>query len=218
MSWLVDRLFVVIPLIVSLVIHEYAHARAAAMLGDDTARKHGRLTLDPTAHIDPIGTVLLPLLGIPFGWAKPVPVDPTRFRRTINMRFGMAVTAFAGPLSNIVLAGVFAIAFGALVAVLESFAPAQWSNSARLLATLMSVNVSLAVFNLLPIPPLDGSRIVDWALPAPFRPAWESFKPRANWALLLLILGMNRLPWSPFDAGLSLATGLAGYVATTLAQ
>ena len=218
MSWLIDRLFVVIPLIVSLVIHEYAHARAAAMLGDDTARRSGRLTLDPTAHIDPIGTVLLPLLGIPFGWAKPVPVNPTRFRRDINMRFGMAITALAGPLSNIVLAAIFATAFGVLVAEQVTLAPAQWTNTARLLATLMSVNVSLAVFNLLPIPPLDGSRIVDWALPAPLRPAWESFKPHANWALLLLILGMNRLPWSPFDAGLSLATGLAGYVAEALSQ
>src|SRR5580698_8792478 len=93
-----------IPLILSLTVHEWAHAYSAFRLGDDTAARQGRLTLNPIPHIDPFGTILCPLLGIPFGWAKPVPVNPVRFNREISMRAGMMITAAAGPLSNLVLA------------------------------------------------------------------------------------------------------------------
>src|SRR5689334_23219884 len=93
-----------IPLILSLTVHEWAHAYSAFRLGDDTASRQGRLTLNPIPHIDPIGTILCPLLGIPFGWAKPVPVNPLRFNRGVSMRTGMMITAAAGPLSNLVLA------------------------------------------------------------------------------------------------------------------
>src|SRR5271157_1843260 len=97
------RLTFLVPLILSLSVHEWAHAWAAWRLGDDTARLLGRMTLNPLAHIDPLGTVLLPLLGVPFGWAKPVPVNPLRFRG-VSMSIGMLLTAAAGPISNIVLA------------------------------------------------------------------------------------------------------------------
>src|SRR5512143_3587864 len=112
-TWLADQIIVLIPLWVSLSVHECAHAWAAWRLGDDTARLLGRMTLNPMAHVDPIGTLLLPLLGVPFGWAKPVPVQPHRFRRTVSMRTGMMITALAGPLSNVLLA---AIGLGVLAA------------------------------------------------------------------------------------------------------
>ena len=92
-----------VPLVLSLSVHEWAHALAATALGDTTAKDQGRLTLNPVAHVDLVGTIALPLLGIPFGWAKPVPVEPTRFRRDVSMNGGMLVTALAGPLSNLLL-------------------------------------------------------------------------------------------------------------------
>src|SRR5215471_12296793 len=98
-----------VPLLLSLTVHEWAHAWSAYRLGDDTAAKLGRLTLNPIAHIDPIGTLILPLLGVPFGWAKPVPVVASRFRRGVNMTTGMMITAAAGPLSNVVLAVLSAV-------------------------------------------------------------------------------------------------------------
>src|SRR5512142_2218234 len=103
---------ILIPLLLSLTVHEFAHAWSAARLGDDTGARAGRLTLNPLAHIDPIGTILLPLLGIPFGWARPVPVDPSRFRRTVKMRTGVMLTAAAGPLSNVILAVVCTVGYG----------------------------------------------------------------------------------------------------------
>ncbi|HMF44095.1 MAG TPA: site-2 protease family protein, partial [Polyangia bacterium] len=91
-------------MLLSLTVHEWAHAWSAYRLGDDTASKLGRLTLNPIAHIDPFGSLILPLLHIPFGWAKPVPVNPTRFRKGVNISTGMIITAAAGPLANVVLA------------------------------------------------------------------------------------------------------------------
>ena len=99
---LILKVMGLIPSILSLTVHEWSHAWSAKMLGDDTAERQGRLTLNPLVHIDPIGTILLPLLGVPFGWAKPVPVNPLRFKRSVSMRTGMAIVAGA-----IVVAGVF---------------------------------------------------------------------------------------------------------------
>jgi Zn-dependent protease len=164
-----------IPLLLSLTVHEWAHAWSAHRLGDDTAATQGRLTLNPIAHIDPVGTLILPLLGVPFGWAKPVPVNPTRFRRDVNMKTGMMITAAAGPLANIALAVLSAIAIG-LVARFAPQALAAGSGLSlmSLLTTMLIVNVTLAIFNLIPIPPLDGSRVVDGLIPYSWRPHWES--------------------------------------------
>src|SRR5262252_9131058 len=103
---------ILVPLLLSLTVHEWAHAYSAHRLGDDTAERQGRLTLNPIPHIDLVGTLLLPLLGVPFGWAKPVPVNPARFKRTVNMRTGMLITAAAGPFSNLVLAILAAVILG----------------------------------------------------------------------------------------------------------
>ena len=183
---LAQRVMIVIPLLLSLTIHEWAHAWSAHRLGDDTAKLQGRLTLNPIAHIDLVGTLLLPLLGIPFGWAKPVPVNPTRFRPGIKMSTGMVLTAAAGPLANVLLAVVSAVAFG----LVARFAPSVGSGGLgiiTLLTTLIVINVSLALFNLIPIPPLDGSRVVDGLVPLSWRPHWQSIVRLSPLLLVALI-------------------------------
>ena len=142
------------------------------------------MTLNPLVHIDPIGTLLLPLLGIPFGWAKPVPVNPMRFRRSVPMRTGMMITAAAGPVSNVLIAIVCVLVLG----LAFRWQP-QWVTSAQLgvgtlLNTAIGMNVMLALFNLLPIPPLDGSRVVDGLIPDRWRSYWEMYARYAGIALL----------------------------------
>ena len=154
-----ERVLMLIPVWLSLTVHEFAHAWSAFKLGDNTARERGRLTLNPIAHIDPIGTLLLPLLGVPFGWARPVPVNPARFERRFTIRQGMLITAAAGPISNLLLA----LASTVLLGVLLRFAPGLIAPSApttSLFLILINVNVALALFNLLPILPLDGGKLL----------------------------------------------------------
>ena len=139
-------------------IHELCHGLAAYKLGDDTAKKSGRLTLNPFAHLDPIGTIMIFLFGI--GYAKPVPINPLKFK---DYRKGVALTALAGPLSNLAMAFVAAFISSAIDYFFKN------SVAAQILVLLFSltavINISLAVFNLLPIPPLDGSRIFAMILP-----------------------------------------------------
>lgn len=168
---LLTRVMMLIPMVLSLSVHEWAHAWSASKLGDDTAERQGRLTLNPIAHIDPIGTLLLPLLGIPFGWAKPVPVNPTRFRRTVSMRTGMAITAAAGPISNFILAALCVVCLGLWYRVYpaDAFVP----NAANiLLRSGAMLNLSLGLFNLFPVPPLDGSRVAARFLSDRFPRGW----------------------------------------------
>jgi Zn-dependent protease len=170
---ILERVMLLIPLVLSLTVHEFAHAWSASKLGDDTAAMQGRLTLNPIVHIDPIGTLLLPLLGIPFGWAKPVPVNPARFRRDVNMTTGMMITAIAGPLSNLLLAIASAVSYGLTL----RWAPNTLEANPGLhhfLLFAVGINVALAVFNMLPVPPLDGSRVVEGLLPYRMRGMWES--------------------------------------------
>jgi Zn-dependent protease len=173
LSELPERLLYLVPCILSLSVHEWAHAYSASKLGDDTAERMGRLTLNPLAHIDPIGTLLLPLLGIPFGWAKPVPVNPTRFHRGVSMGTGMMITASAGPISNLILAVLCGVVLGVGLR-LHSIETLD-GPIVHLLEIGIGLNLSLAVFNLLPIPPLDGSRVVDGLIPYRLRPQWDQF-------------------------------------------
>lgn len=174
MGRLLDHIPYVIVLMLSLSVHEWAHAFSAFKLGDDTASAQGRLTLNPMSHIDPLGTVILPLLGVPFGWARPVPYNPARFRRDISMRTGSMIVAAAGPASNVVLALLSAfIMFLAL-----RFAPAAYGSQPALhvfLQSMVIINALLALFNMLPIPPLDGSKVLDRFVPLRLRPRWERF-------------------------------------------
>jgi Zn-dependent protease len=171
---------ILIPLILSLSVHEYAHAWSAWRLGDDTAARAGRLTLNPLVHLDPIGTVLLPLLGIPFGWAKPVPLSPARFRRGVRMSTGVALTAAAGPLANVVLAVACTVAFGLLIRFQPQLAM-PGSGTRELLLIMIQLNVALAVFNMIPIPPLDGSRVIDGLMPLRSSSSPSSSGPGTSW-------------------------------------
>jgi Zn-dependent protease len=195
---LLQRLLYVVPLILSLSVHEWAHAWSAFKLGDDTAARQGRLTLNPLVHIDPIGTLLLPLLGVPFGWAKPVPVNPTRFTRKVTMRTGMMITAAAGPISNLVIALVCAVTLGLMLRFGVSYSS---NNHARglphLLLVAVEMNVLLALFNMLPVPPLDGSRVAEGLVPYRFRHYWETYVQYARYGILLLMVGGNTLLAGP---------------------
>lgn len=171
---LLGFLFIATVLVVSLTIHEFAHAAAATWQGDPTARLAGRLTLNPMSHLDPVGSVMIVLVG--FGWGKPVPFSPNKLR---SRRFGAAFVGAAGPLTNIALAFLAAFILGLL-------GPASFGGPAeRFLGFALSVNVVLAIFNLLPIPPLDGSRILTAVLP-PSRQHIIYFLDK--WSFILLIV------------------------------
>ena len=199
--------------ILSLSFHEFAHAWSAWKLGDDTASRAGRMTLNPLAHIDVIGTILLPLFSpIPFGWAKPVPVNPARFRRDVSMSRGMAITASAGPLSNVLLAVVAAVLLGLGLRLAPDLVDRE-SPARFFLVGLLQMNVSLAVFNLLPVPPLDGSRIVAWLLPYRLQQQWHQLEQFSLFLLIPVVLYGGRLVSGPINRLFSLLLDLARVVA-----
>ncbi len=156
-------LIIFVPVILfSLTIHEYAHAYIAHRLGDDTAKRLGRLTLNPLKHLDPIGTLLLILVH--FGWAKPVPVDPRNFKEP---KKDMLYVAIAGPISNIITAIISAVLLKYIVfSMASSGAFGAYSEPLiQFLVWMIFIGVVLAVFNMLPVPPLDGSRVLYGLLP-----------------------------------------------------
>ncbi|MEK7512917.1 MAG: site-2 protease family protein [Patescibacteria group bacterium] len=179
-------LFQLIVLVFSIVLHEVSHGFIAERLGDPTARLMGRLTLNPLKHLDPFGSVILPLLlslipgGVIFGWAKPVPYDPRNLRHP--ERDG-ALIAVAGPISNFALA----LVFGLVIRVLGLF---QLSGPfiffGELLAIVVLINLALAVFNLIPIPPLDGSKVLFAFLPS--QSVWRAMLSRYGFIILLAFI------------------------------
>lgn len=171
----------VVLILIMLPLHELAHAWMATKLGDDTARWHGRLTANPFAHLDLWGTLMLFLFG--FGYAKPVPVNPRNFR---NPRRDMALVALAGPVSNLLMAFVSLMLFRVVTLVSDS--AIVWMVAQIVLVwTFASVNLGLAVFNLLPIPPLDGSRIFSAVLPARWVFMMERYEQTIRIGLLVLL-------------------------------
>lgn len=189
-----------IPVMLSLSVHEWAHAASAYKLGDDTAARLGRMTLNPVSHIDPLGTLLVPAIqvismqGVYFAWAKPVPVNPARFSRGVSMSTGNVIVSAAGPASNLVLALLAAIFLGLSYRF-------GWGGEAihGLLQMMFVLNIVLAIFNLLPVPPLDGSKVLHGLLPREAAHAYERIFPYAPFLLLAVIL-FGR-PWIGLAVG-----------------
>jgi Zn-dependent protease len=182
-----------VPILLAIIIHEVMHGVVARMLGDDTALRAGRLTLNPLAHIDPFGTIILPamllFLHLPmFGYAKPVPVNFSRLR---NPRSGMILVAAAGPVTNFALA--FLSAIGLRIMRQHLGGPLGGTvvfPLARMLLASVIINVALAVFNLLPLPPLDGGRVVTGLLPLAAARRFARIE-RYGFLILLLLLYTN---------------------------
>ena len=151
--------------LIAITFHEFAHGYAAYKLGDDTAKNQGRLSLNPLAHLDPIGTLMLLVAG--FGWGKPVEVNPRNYTRKISMEKGEAIVSLAGPLMNFVLAIIFTLIYCAIY----KFASTSFLVSTiggiimLLISSTISINIGLGIFNLIPLPPLDGSKIIMPFLP-----------------------------------------------------
>jgi Zn-dependent protease len=219
----------IIPLVIAIVFHEVAHGWVAKWLGDLTASERRRLTFNPIRHVDPLGTIILPLglaiAGAPvFGWAKPVPVIAERLR---NPRWGMVLVALAGPGMNLALATIAAVTLGLVGAAKGAYLP--FGLTAFLLANLVNflfVNVFLALFNLLPLPPFDGGHVIEGILPR--RLAYQYAKlGRFGFLLvigLLVLLPMalpqanivQRLIGPPAEAMIHLFLKLAGAIARRL--
>ena len=192
MVTLVEFAAILVAVAIAITIHEYAHARSAKSYGDDTAESMGRMTLNPVAHYDPIGSTLFLLFG--FGWAKPVPVQPYRMR---NPRFDGMRTALWGPLSNILLAlgcGLVLRAVPGLPPLLSIF-----------MIIVIQLNLFLAIFNLIPLPPLDGSRIWTYFLPVETANRFERFSQQYGFIVLIILL------WFPGSPIMSVVTGISGF-------
>ena len=189
---LAEALTSYVVLLFSLSFHEAAHAWTASRMGDQTAREAGRVSLNPLVHIDPIGTVLMPLLqifaqGIPLlAWAKPTPVVAGNFRPG-EYRRGQVLVAGAGPVSNFILALIFTALLFVAVRLLGGVHSPQ--PILKLIVTGVVINVMLAIFNLLPIPPLDGSWVASYGLPSRLGEAYDRIvRPYGMWILLILVV------------------------------
>jgi Zn-dependent protease len=167
----------------TLPVHEYAHALVATKLGDNTAKMSGRLTLSPLAHVDWIGAAMILLVG--FGYAKPVPVNPRNFK---NPKAGMALSALAGPLSNIIMAFIFLVGLNAVIKFTNPQSSTLWFAVYYFLYFAASVNISLAVFNLIPVPPLDGSRVLSAVLPTKYYFKLMKYERYITIAIFVLLL------------------------------
>jgi Zn-dependent protease len=202
-----------LPVLFAITVHEVAHGWVAMKLGDPTAKMLGRLTLNPLKHIDPIGTVLLPLLmmwagGIVFGWAKPVPITWENLK---NPRRDIALVALAGPLSNLLMvlfwAGLMKIGYGILQESTWLGFPLLYMGTAGIF-----INIIMAVLNLLPLPPLDGGRVLSGILPGPWAYQLSRLEPYGFFILIgLMATGiLGKILWPPIKLIQTLVYGVFG--------
>jgi Zn-dependent protease len=203
-----------VALLLALCVHEFTHAALARLLGDHTAEDEGRLTLSPLAHADPIGTLLVPLLGVftalpLIGWAKPVPVNAANFRRGWFGR-GQVLVAAGGPVSNLVQAagwlGVHAVLSRTMTLQEAYGTPLQFL--ALFVEASFFINVLLAAFNLIPVPPLDGSHVASWGLPRSVAEKYDAVMER--WGLLVFLLMLLPIVHGTSLVGFVLGPVLAG--------
>ncbi len=184
---------VCIPVMLGIILHEVAHAYAANAAGDTTAKMQGRLTLNPIAHIDPMGTAFFVLTAISgafiFGWAKPVPVNPRRFTNIKDLKTGMMLVSLAGPFTNFALAIAFTVLMKIymFIASVDFFSSSAGIFLSEMLLAGIQVNIVLGIINLLPIPPLDGSHVIAKLLPYPLDAKFMSIGKYGMLILLALI-------------------------------
>ncbi len=204
----------------ALTIHEYCHALVAFKLGDDTAALQGRLTLNPIMHLDPIGTIMMFLAG--FGWARPVPVNPLNFK---DPEKGMMLVAIAGPISNIITAIIAGLALKFILSD-PSFSIETNGGAYNTFVLILILNVvfgiALAVFNMIPIPPLDGSRVLYAYLPRRFADAYGKFEQYGFFFLIIIFIFAGSLfgkfLWYPISILSKLITGFDYYYLSYLIQ
>ena len=171
--------------LIAITFHEFAHAWMADKLGDDTPRREGRLSLNPLKHMDPVGIVMLLLAG--FGWGKPVEINSNNFNRTISIRKGNALVAFAGPAMNFILAIFFSIVYGLLLIYQGGFLFSEIGLIVNnMILAIITMNVGLGVFNLIPLPPLDGSKILVAFLPTNAR-NWVEAHERILYIVFIIL-------------------------------
>lgn len=193
-------LYITVAIFLVLPMHEFAHAWVAHKFGDDTAEKMGRLTLNPFKHLDLMGTVMMYIAH--FGWAKPVPVDRSKLK---HGRWGMFMVAFAGPLSNLIMAFLAMFGMGIVYRLVASniIVPSEMNSTVvlksvmDLLEMLFTINLVLAVFNLLPIPPLDGSRLLSVFLPMRFQRYLSRIESTIAIVFLLVVIVIPRITGNP---------------------
>ena len=218
-AYITQLLLGAVAVLITLTVHEYAHGYAAYKLGDDTAKSYGRLSLNPLKHLDPFGAVCMLLFH--FGWAKPVPINPRNFKRP---RVGFAITAAAGPLSNIVMAFLIAPIF-LLLGNLFKYSEIPLLNSIMMntlifVYTFFRINIGLGIFNLLPIPPFDGSRIVNVLLPPKAYFGIMKYERYIYWGVVAwLLLGQNIYSFLvsiPFIGANPILSGIASVFALSM--
>jgi Zn-dependent protease len=211
---LIEIVMYMVPVILSITVHEYAHALASYKLGDDTAAQMGRLTLNPIAHMDLFGTVIIPVIAIMsgapfFGWAKPVPFNPLRFHRKVRMKTATMIVALAGPVSNMLLAMAMVV-LGRVLFHGQDYVAIKGSGVFHLVLSVMVVNVSLSIFNLVPVPPLDGSKILYGILPDSAFPVIEFLEKYSFVLFIGLLLFGSGIVSLPINVVLAVFIGLMG--------
>ncbi len=202
-SLLISR---ILTLLIAFTCHEFSHAFTAVRLGDDTPRRDGRLSLNPLRHLDPVGCLMLIVVG--FGWAKPVRVDARAVTR--KNKAGMMLVAAAGPFANLVLAVIGAVLFRSRIIPNQRFFGLSWMPTPYyFLAQFIRINLSLMVFNLIPLRPLDGEKVLGYFIPGSFRKTWQMIQ---SYGQQILIMCFFVLPYLKIDFARDFISSISAFL------